>query len=232
MKKVLFVCEGPTEVYLLYKILKRYSGLNENKRLLISGNLSMKKLDEEVINLFFSDKSIEVYVSNMEGETNLGSYTINLAESRMASEIDKVLYIMDADFKQGNETGFERTKKSLEENKILLQGKLKDENSEINYFIMPNNKDEGMTETLILKSLKCQEIVNYMDKVISDVKKMPESEIKNETKSKFIMVAATQAPLKPFAQFFISSCFDKINQENEEFQKIKKFILDNIKIDI
>lgn len=223
MKKVLFVCEGVTEVFLLFKVLKKNMNLFVNKKVLENGNLKISKLDK-LINLFFFNKELEIYVFNLKGETILNNYIVELKQSREILELNKVLFIMDADFQQGTETGFERTKKALED----VKDKLNNEDLEVNYFITPNNKDDGMTETLIMKSLNCQKIVNYMDEVILNVKETGEAEITNETKSKFMMVAATQDPLKGTAPSFLSSCYDKINQENEEFEKIKRFILENI----
>lgn len=75
---------------------------------------------------------------------------------------------MDADFNKGEESGYERTKKAIEKAKENL---LKDNSKlKLEEFILPNNEDDGISETLILKSMKCQKIVNYItEKVIPDI---------------------------------------------------------------
>ena len=127
---------------------------------------------------------------------------IEIKNYRGIEEISKILFIIDSDFssKNNEETGFERTKKSIENKSKDL--KQINRNLEIDYFITPNNKDDGMTETLIINSLKCTQIVEYMKTVIKDVKEMDEADIKNETKSAFLMIAATQNPLTGTAPAF------------------------------
>ena len=51
MKKVLFVCEGSTEVFLLYKILEKELGMTINKELKDNGNLVLKNING-VLTLF------------------------------------------------------------------------------------------------------------------------------------------------------------------------------------
>lgn len=82
-----------------------------------------------------------------------------------------------------------------------------------------------MTETLIINSLKCTQIVEYMKTVIKDVKEMDEADIKNETK---IMIVATQNPLTGTAPAFLSGCYEKINKEYIDFKKIVEFIMKEI----
>ena len=97
------------------------------------------------------------------------------------------------------------------------------------YFITPDNKNDGMTENLIIDSLNCTEIVEYIKNVIEEVKEFPKAEIKNKAKSTFLMIAATQNPLRGSASAFLSSCYDKIDKENPKFKKISEFIKNNIK---
>ena len=76
----------------------------------------------------------------------------------------KILFIIDADFSDvdcsvKNCTGFDRTKESIENNiKIINKANayLKSE-----YFITPDNENDGMTKNLIIDSLSCTEIVKY-----------------------------------------------------------------------
>ena len=63
MRKILFVCEGVTEVFLLYKILKEIENLEINKKILENGNLKMKSLDK-LINLFFEKQNLKIFINN------------------------------------------------------------------------------------------------------------------------------------------------------------------------
>lgn len=228
MRKILFVCEGVTEVFLLYKILKEIENLEINKKILENGNLKMKSLDK-LINLFFEKQNLKIFINNLKGKNKLNNFIEEFSNSREIEEISKILFIIDSDFssKNNEETGFERTKKSIENKSKDL--KQINRNLEIDYFITPNNKDDGMTETLIINSLKCTQIVEYMKKtVIKDVKEMDEADIKNETKSAFLMIAATQNPLTGTTPAFLSGCYEKINKEYIDFKKIVEFIMKEI----
>jgi hypothetical protein len=227
MRKILFVCEGVTEVFLLYKILKEIENLEINKKILENGNLKMKSLDK-LINLFFEKQNLKIFINNLKGKNKLNNFLEEFSNSREIEEISKILFIIDSDFssKNNEETGFERTKKSIENKSKDL--KQINRNLEIDYFITPNNKDDGMTETLIINSLKCTQIVEYMKTVIKDVKEMDEADIKNETKSAFFMIAATQNPLTGTAPAFLSECYEKINKEYIDFKKIVEFIMKEI----
>lgn len=224
MRKILFVCEGVTEVFLLYKILKEIENLEINKKILENGNLKMKSLDK-LINLFFEKQNLKIFINNLKGKNKLNNFLEEFSNSREIEEISKILFIIDSDFssKNNEETGFERTKKSIENKSKDL--KQINRNLEIDYFITPNNKDDGMTETLIINSLKCTQIVEYMKTVIKDVKEMDEADIKNETK---IMIVATQNPLTGTAPAFLSGCYEKINKEYIDFKKIVEFIMKEI----
>ncbi|WP_018499761.1 DUF3226 domain-containing protein [Leptotrichia wadei] len=227
MRKILFVCEGVTEVFLLYKILKEIENLEINKKILENGNLKMKSLDK-LINLFFEKQNLKIFINNLKGKNKLNNFLEEFSNSREIEEISKILFIIDSDFssKNNEETGFERTKKSIENKSKDL--KQINRNLEIDYFITPNNKDDGMTETLIINSLKCTQIVEYMKTVIKDVKEMDEADIKNETKSAFLMIAATQNPLTGTTPAFLSGCYEKINKEYIDFKKIVEFIMKEI----
>lgn len=228
IKKILFVCEGTTELYLLYKILKKNDKVKVNEEIEENGNIKMSNLKLE--KYIFSNEDIEIFAYNLEGVSNLKEFIENISKIRIFSELRKILFIFDADYsKSENETGYEQRKTSIEHHKeSLVEGNKK---LEIEYFITPNNKDDGMTEDLIINSLKCTEIVKYMKRVIKEVKEMKEAEIKNESKSLFMMVAATQNPLKGTAPVFLSGCYDKIDKGCADFQKIVKFIEKEIDIE-
>ena len=70
MKKILFICEGTTEVFLLYKILKEEKELNTNEELLENGNLKISNI-KGLVTLFFSNENLEIYIHNLEGKTKI-----------------------------------------------------------------------------------------------------------------------------------------------------------------
>lgn len=224
MKNILFVCEGSTEIFLLYKILEKEFGIKISESLKENGNLIVKKIDEmeSLIVEFAQTNDINIFIGNLDGETNLSDYVTELYDDRFFYNLDKVLFLMDADFSSGEDTGFQRTKKAIEREKEKLKI---NEELEIDYYIMPNNEKDGMSETLLVDILKCKEITSYIkDEVIPNIKKLDGQEIKNEEKSRFMMVAATQNPLRATASSFISSCYKKLDKTHIDFIRLKKFI--------
>ena len=132
---------------------------------------------------------------------------------------------MDADYKIGEETGFQRTEKSIKDVINIIKENRDNEEISLDYFISPNNKDDGMIENLLIEAINCEEIKNYIkNDVIPNVKEMKESEITNEAKSTFIMIAATQNPLRVNTSSFITSCYDKLDKNNISFKKFLDFI--------
>lgn len=189
MEKILFICEGSTEIFLLYKILEKEFKIKISEELKENGNLSMKNIKDIMTN-FAKIDNISIEIADLKGERNLVNYTKELSNNRFFLDLTRIIYIMDADYKEGTETGYERTKKAIEDS--IKKLKEKSENLEFDYFITPNNKDDGMTETLLLDALNCQGVVTYIrNDVIPVVKEMKDCEITNEQKSTFMMVAAT-----------------------------------------
>lgn len=224
MRNVLFVCEGSTEIFLLYKILEKEFKIKINENLKDNGNLVIKKIDdmESLIVEFAQTSDISIFIGNLDGETNLSDYITELCENRFFYNLDRILFLMDADFSSGEDTGFERTKKAIEREKEKLKI---NEELEVDYYIMPNNERDGMSETLLVDILKCKEITSYIkDEVIPKVKTLEGQEIKNEEKSRFMMIAATQNPLRATASSFISSCYKKFDKTHKDFIKLKNFI--------
>lgn len=222
MRKVLFVCEGSTEIFLLYKILEKKLNIIIDSNLKENGNLNLKKI-KEVLNRVAQKGNIEIYIANLDGETKLNFYIEELVNHREFEDLDKVLFIMDADHKQGTETGFERTKKAIEE----ATKKLKENNDslEINCFITPDNENDGMTENILVEAMRCKKITYYIkNDVIPTLCSMEGNEIKNKDKSTFMIVAATQNPLRVSAPSFISTCFDKLDMENIYLKSLVLFI--------
>ena len=221
---VLFICEGNTEVFLLYKILKEEFNLKiEGKILTNDGNLNMKEIKQ--FTFLGKVNNNNIYIGNIRGVSNLNStYIIELIENSQFYKLDKILFIMDADYSENNESGFIRMEKSIVD---IIKKIQETKNIKTDYFISPNNRDDGMIENLLIEAIKCKEIKEYIkEEVVPKIRKMEGCEITDfsESKSIFMMIAATQNPMKGSASTFITDCYKKIDKDNEYFKGIKDFI--------
>ena len=221
---ILFICEGNTEVFLLYKILKEEFKLKiEGKILTNDGNLNMKEIKQ--FTFLGEVNNNNIYIGNIRGVSNLNStYLIALIENSQFYKLDKILFIMDADYSENKESGFIRVKKSITDSIKKIQ---ETRNIKTDYFISPNNKDDGMIENLLIEAIKCKEIKEYIkEEVVPKIRKMEGCEITDfsESKSIFMMIAATQSPMKGSASTFITDCYKKLDKDNEYFKGIKDFI--------
>jgi len=221
---VLFICEGNAEVFLLYKILKEEFKLEIEEKILTNDrNLNMKEIKQ--FTLLGKVNNNNIYIGNIRGVSNLNStYIIELIENSQFYKLDKILFIMDADYSENNESGFIRVKKSITDSIKKIQ---ETKNIKTDYFISPNNKDDGMIENLLIEAIKCKEIKEYIkEEVVPKIRKMESCEITDfsESKSIFMMIAATQNPMKGSASTFITDCYKKIDKDNEYFKGIKDFI--------
>ena len=221
---VLFICEGNTEVFLLYKILKEEFKLEIEEKILTNDrNLNMKEIKQ--FTLLGKVNNNNIYIGNICGVSNLNStYIIELIENSQFYKLDKILFIMDADYRENNESGFIRVKKSITDSIKKIQ---ETKNIKTDYFISPNNKDDGMIENLLIEAIKCKEIKEYIkEEVVPKIRKTEGCEITDfsESKSIFMMIAATQSPMKGSASTFITDCYKKLDKDNEYFKGIKDFI--------
>ena len=221
---ILFICEGNAEVLLLYKILKEEFKLAIEEKILTSdGNLNMKEIKQ----LTFLGKvnNNNIYIGNISGVKNLNSvYLTELIENSQFYKLDKILFIMDADYEENNESGFIRMEKSITD---IIKKIQETKNIKTAYFISPNNRDDGMIENLLIEAMKCKKIKEYIkEEVVPKVRKMEDCEITkfSESKSIFMMIAATQSPMKGNASSFITDCYKKLDKDNEYFKGIKNFI--------
>ena len=221
---VLFICEGNTEVFLLYKILKEEFNLKiEGKILTNDGNLNMKEIKQ--FTFLGKVNNNNIYIGNIRGVSKLNSaYVTELIENPQFRKLDKILFIMDADYSENNESGFIRMEKSIVD---IIKKIQETKNIKTDYFISPNNKDDGMIENLLIEAIKCKEIKEYIkEEVVPKIRKMEGCEITDfsESKSIFMMIAATQSPMKGSASTFITDCYEKLDKDNEYFKGIKDFI--------
>lgn len=221
---ILFICEGNTEVFLLYKILKEEFKLEiEGKILTNDGNLNMKEIKQ--FTFLGKVNNNNIYIGNIRGVSKLNSaYVTELIENPQFRKLDKILFIMDADYSENNESGFIRMEKSIVD---IIKKIQETKNIKTDYFISPNNRDDGMIENLLIEAIKCKEIKEYIkNEVVPKIREMESCEITDfsESKSIFMMIAATQNPMKGSASTFITDCYKKIDKDNEYFKGIKDFI--------
>ena len=221
---ILFICEGNAEVYLLYKILKEEFNCEiEEKILKNDRNLNMEEIKQ--FTLLGKVNNNNIYIGNIRGVSKLNSaYVTELIENPRFYKLDKILFIMDADYRENNESGFIRMKKSIVD---IIKKIQKTRNIKTDYFISPNNRDDGMIENLLIEAMKCKKIKEYIkEEVVPNIRKMEDCEITkfSESKSIFMMIAATQNPMRGSASTFITDCYKKIDKNNEYFKGIKNFI--------
>ena len=221
---ILFICEGNAEVYLLYKILKEEFNCEiEEKILKNDRNLNMEEIKQ--FTLLGKVNNNNIYIGNIRGVSKLNSaYVTELIENPRFYKLDKILFIMDADYRENNESGFIRMEKSIVD---IIKKIQETRNIKTDYFISPNNRDDGMIENLLIEAIKCKEIKEYIKrKVVPKIRKIEGCEITDfsESKSIFMMIAATQNPMKGNASTFITDCYKKIDKDNEYFKGIKNFI--------
>ena len=221
---ILFICEGNTEVFLLYKILREEFKIEiEEKILTNDGNLNMKEIKQ--FTFLGKVNNNNIYIGNISGVKNLNSvYLTELIESSQFYKLDKILFIMDADYEENNESGFIRMEKSITD---IIKKIQETKNIKTAYFISPNNRDDGMIENLLIEAMKCKKIKEYIkEEVVPNIRKMEDCEITkfSESKSICMMIAATQSPMKGNASSFITDCYKKLDKDNEYFKGIKNFI--------
>ena len=64
MEKILFICEGSTEIFLLYKILEKEFKIKISEELKENGNLSMKNI-EDIMTNFAKTNNISIEIADL-----------------------------------------------------------------------------------------------------------------------------------------------------------------------
>ncbi|PGH25811.1 hypothetical protein [Fusobacterium animalis] len=97
----------------MYKILKEEFKIEiEEKNLTSDRNLNMKEIKQ--FTFLGKINNNNIYIGNISGVKNLNSvYVTELIESSQFYKLDKILFIMDADYGDNNESGFTRMEKSI-----------------------------------------------------------------------------------------------------------------------
>jgi len=84
----------------------------EEKNLTSDRNLNMKEIKQ--FTFLGKINNNNIYIGNISGVKNLNSvYVTELIESSQFYKLDKILFIMDADYGDNNESGFTRMEKSI-----------------------------------------------------------------------------------------------------------------------
>ena len=211
-KILYFICEGVTEVALITKILEK-------------NNLQSSPNDkEENKNLILFDlssqKNIKIYLANCEGKDKCKKYADSLLKS-INDENFEIVFFLDADNGKNSVSGVSRTKD-------LIRNIFKDVNCNYSSYILPNDMDDGMTETLLNKCFLCSKTVEYIEKTtFKEVEELEEVIIKNKHKSLFMIMVALISK-KGKAHFFIKDNFKNFNNNNEDLKKLENWILDKI----
>ena len=65
---------------------------------------------------------------------------------------------MDADYRENNESGFIRMEKSIVD---IIKKIQETKNIKTDYFISPNNRDDGMIENLLIEAVNYSRLTPY-----------------------------------------------------------------------
>ena len=213
-KILYFICEGVTEVTLIKKLLEK------------NGYHSLKNDKEEKKDLILFDlssqKNIKIYLANCEGKDRCKKYVTSLLKS-INDENFEIVFFLDADdsSKDSSITGVKRTKD-------LVENILKNEDCSYSSYILPNNIEDGMTETLLNKCFLCNKTVKYIEETtFKEIEELKEIIINNKHKSLFMIMAALLAK-KGVAHHFIENNFKNFDSKNEDLKKLENWILEKI----
>ena len=213
-KILYFICEGVTEIALITKILEKNnlqsspSDKEENKNLILF-DLS-------------SQKNIKIYLANCEGKDKCKKYVNSLLKS-INDENFEIVFFLDADdsSKDSSITGVKRTK-------ALIENIFENEDCSYSSYILPNDIEDGMTETLLNKCFLCNKTVKYIEETtFKEIEELNEIVINNKHKSLFMIMAALLAK-KGVAHHFIENNFKSFDSNNEDLKKLETWILDRI----
>ena len=110
----------------------------------------------------------------------------------------------------------------------LVENILKNEDYSYSSYILPNDIEDGMTETLLNKCFLCNKTVKYIEETtFKEIEELKEIIINNKHKSLFMIMAALLAK-KGVAHHFIENNFKSFDSKNEDLKKLENWILDKI----
>lgn len=194
--------------------------LEKEKVIVVEGRddeMFFKKLLEKL-------KIIDIQVFKIGGKGEFKNKFQKVPKFPGFKNVKKIVIILDAD------KSYQNAKQSIKDN-INKKFKASDEplvfsssNPNVAYFIMPNNKDKGMMETLCIASQKNSPAMKQVDKFIDEVnsddkiKKKP----KNEDKAK------AQAYLSVMPKISYGMAYGVVknywNLDYSDFQKLIDFL--------
>lgn len=200
----IIICEGITEISLVYNLSTKLSDNLERKQLKNIG----QGLDEIVDNC---------YLINAHGVDNVKNVVKSLLKSPDRKKISKIGFLIDAD------NSCEKAKVSIEKFKTNIVKELP--SCACSYYILPNNSKEGMAETLLLEVASKTNMAEYISNdIYENLNSHDESNISNPHKTKFMIYAASQTPLKAGAHLMLQQASELINFEHENLHPLKEFI--------
>lgn len=213
-KILYFICEGITEVTLIKKLLEKnnYESSSNDKE--ENKNLTLFDLS--------SQRDVKIYLANCEGKDRCKKYVNSLLKS-ISDENFEIIFFLDADdsSENGSVTGVKRTK-------ALIENIFENEDCSYSSYILPNDIDDGMTETLLNKCFLCSKTVEYIEETtFKKIEELKEIIISNKHKSLFMIMAALLAK-KGVAHHFIENNFKSFDSNNEDLKKLENWILDKI----
>lgn len=199
----IIICEGITEVTLAYY-------LNEK----INQNYEIDKLKDIKSS---PEKIIEgCYLINAQGVDKLKAIVSKLLKMPKRKDIKKISFIIDADDSCKNAQ--EKLNGFITKIKAAID-------CECEYFILPDNCNHGMAEDLLLSAASKEGLVELIKSdVYPKLEEHEESNIKNASKTKFMIYALTQNPVKTSAHIMLQQAQECINLDHEKLKDLKKFI--------
>ena len=213
-KILYFICEGITEVTLIKKLLEKNNYESSSNDEEENKNLTLFDLS--------SQRDVKIYLANCEGKDRCKKYVNSLLKS-ISDENFEIIFFLDADdsSENGSITGVKRTKD-------LVENILKNEDCSYSSYILPNDIEDGMTETLLNKCFLCNKTVKYIEETtFKEIEELKEIIISNKHKSLFMIMAALLAK-KGVAHHFIENNFKSFDSNNEDLKKLENWILDKI----
>lgn len=204
-----------------YNHLKSLNILFEKEKIVIVEGRDDKMFFEKLLEKL---KINDIQIHVLEGKINFKNNFVDVKEVRGFNNVKKIIVILDAD------ENYQNTKDSIKTNinKIL---KASDEplvfsssNPSVAYFIMPNNKDIGMLETLCVASQKNSPAMKQVDKFISEVDSDDMIKEKPNNKDK----AKAQAYLSIMPKIACGMAYGIVKNywdlEHPDFQKLINFL--------
>ena len=124
--------------------------------------------------------------------------------------------------------GYYSLKNDKEKKKDLIENIFENKNYSYSSYILPNDMEDGMTETLLNKCFLSNKTVKYIEETtFKEIEELKEIIINNKDKSLFMIMAALLAK-KGVAHHFIENNFKNFDSNNEDLKKLENWISEKI----